>query len=191
MYIVFSNPVLMLAPCDLNLPISDINRNSSDVLCEDADGDGFYFWGLGPKPSSCPEWVSDTPDGDDSNINYGAMDEYGNLDVLPDGVTIKTNICYTADSIITQRIGIVNGGTLTISATSTLSGNAKIRVCEGGTLIADGGTLSDADIDLIPTSTLILRNGGTINMASGKTFSAPVGVIVQIDDGEINPYAGT
>ena len=181
----------MLAPCDLNLPISDINRNSSDVLCEDADGDGFYFWGLGPKPSSCPEWVSDTPDGDDSNINYGAMDEYGNLDVLPDGVTIKTNIGYAADSTITQRIGIVNGGTLTISGTSTLSGNAKIRVCEGGTLIVDGGTLSDADIDLIPTSTLILRNGGTINMASGKTFSAPVGVIVQIDDGEINPYAGT
>lgn len=164
---------------------------NSDIVCEDADGDGLYFWGLGPKPTSCPYWVPDTPDGDDSNIKYGIMDYYGNLDVLPDGVTIKTNICYTADSIITQRIGIVNGGTLTISGTSTLSGNAKIRVCEGGTLIVDGGTLSDADIDLIPTSTLILRNGGTINMASGKTLSAPVGVIVQIDEGEINPYAGT
>ena len=171
--------------------ISSMVYSDADIICGDADGDGYYFWGLGPKPTSCPYWIPDTPDGDDSNINFGAMDEYGNLDVLPDGVTIKTNICYTADSIITQRIGIVNGGTLTISATSTLSGNAKIRVCEGGTLIADGGTLSDADIDLIPTSTLILRNGGTINMASGKTLSAPVGVIVQIDEGEINPYAGT
>lgn len=141
--------------------------------------------------TSCPSWVPDTPDGDDSNINLGEMDEYGNIDVLPDGVTIKTNISYAADSTITQRIGIVNGGTLTISGNSTLSGYAKIRVCEGGVLIVDGGSISDADLDLVPTSTLILRNGGTINMASGKSFHAPVGAIVQIESGEINPYGGT
>ena len=141
--------------------------------------------------TSCPSWVPDTPDGDDSNINLGEMDEYGNLDVLPDGVTIRTSISYAADSTITKRIGIVNGGTLTISANSTLSGNAKIRVCEGGTLIVDGGTISNASIELIPTSTLIVRNGGTINLASGKKLKAPVGAIVEVEEGEINPYTGT
>ena len=35
-------------------------------------------------------------------------------------------------------------------------------------------------------STLIIRNNGVINMASGKEFIAPVGTIVNIESGEIN-----
>jgi hypothetical protein len=37
-----------------------------------------------------------------------------------------------------------------------------------------------------PGSTLIIRNNGVINMASGKEFIAPVGTIVNIESGEIN-----
>ena len=56
----------------------------------------------------------------------------------------------------------------------------------GGTLVIDGGTLQNAAITMIPGSTLIIRNGGVINMASGKEFKAPVGAIVTIENGEIN-----
>lgn len=49
----------------------------------------------------------------------------------------------------------------------------------------DGGTIQNADITMVPGSTVILRNGGKINMASGKDFNAPKGVIVNIERGEI------
>ena len=51
-----------------------------DVICEDNDGDGYYWWGLGDKPEwcDCPE----TPDGDDSDNNLGPLDEFGNCIIL-------------------------------------------------------------------------------------------------------------
>ena len=166
--------------------ITSLIYNNDDIICEDADGDGYYFWGVGPKPSHCPSWVPDTPDGDDSNINYGTLDNYGHLDALPSGITIKTPVTYSSNSSTSYRLGIVNGGSLTITETTTLTGNSKIRVCEGGALIVDGGTLQNADITMVPGSQLIVRNNGIINMASGKTFEAPEGVVINIENGEIN-----
>lgn len=161
------------------------NYTDNDIICEDADGDGYYFWGIGEKPTNCPSWVPDTPDGDDSNINYGALDEYGNLEQLPAGITIKTMITYVGNYTLTHRIGIVNGGTLRITGTRTLAGNAKIRVCEGGTLIVDGGSLLNANLELIPGSQVIVRNNGRINMATGVSFDAPQGVVVNVENGNI------
>lgn len=177
---------------NMNLPhyisgkITCMNYNDSDIICEDADGDGYYFWGIGPKPSNCPSWVPDDPDGNDSDINYGPMDEYGHLEQLACGLTIDTQTSYTGSQTLSCRLGIVNGGILTISGTTTMSGNATIRVCEGGILIVDGGTIENADLALVPGCTLILRNGGIINLAAGKTFEAPIGAIVTIESGEIN-----
>jgi hypothetical protein len=79
----------------------------------------------------------------------------------------------------------VNGGTLTITRTTTLTGNAKIRVCEGGILIIDGGALQNADITMVPGGKLIIRHGGLITMASGKRLIAPKGAIIQIEEGHI------
>ena len=65
-------------------------------------------------------------------------------------------------------------------------GDAKIRVCKNGTLIVDGGTIQNANLKLVPGCHLIVRNNGTINMASGLSFDAPVGAIIDIDEGIIN-----
>lgn len=118
--------------------------------------------------------------------SYGPMDKYGHLASLPDGITIKTAVPYETDSTTTKRIGIVENGTLTITGTTTLAGDAKIRVCEGGTLIVDGGTLNNAKIELVPGGHLIVRNNGTINMAMEEDFEAPIGAIVDIEHGSIN-----
>lgn len=48
-------------------------------ICSDNDGDGYYFWGLGNRPSNLPEWAPKQRDGDDSNAQYGPMDNYGYL----------------------------------------------------------------------------------------------------------------
>ena len=38
---------------------------------------------------------------------------------------------------------------------------------------------------MVPGSTLIVRNNGVVNMATGNTFKAPVGAILNIESGEI------
>ena len=185
-YILFNDLSKMREPYYLTRPYCTIDNSNNVVNYSDNDGDGYYFWGIGPKPSNCPSWVPDTPDGDDSNINYGSIDSYGILDELPEGITIKTPVTYPSNSSTSYRYGIVNGGTLTITGTTTLIGDSKIRVCEGGILIVDGGTLQDADITMVPGSTLIVRNNGVVNIATGKAFVAPKGAVVNIESGEIN-----
>ena len=163
----------------------------NDIVCSDADGDGLYFWGIGPKPSNCPSWVPDIPDGDDSNINYGAIDSLGFLQELPPGITIDHFESYTPIySTSSYRYGIVNGGTFAIYGELELIGNAQIRVCEGGTLLVEGGILNNADIVMLPGSQLILKDEGVINMASGKKLVVPKGATVNIESGEINNYIG-
>jgi C1A family cysteine protease len=185
-YVLFNTDSCFIQPCYAKMPVRSRIYSNNDIAITDADGDGYYFWGLGNKPAHCPSWVPETSDGDDSDINYGPMDDYGHLATLPDGITIKTAVTDSIDSTTTKRIGIVENGTLTITGTTTLAGDAKIRVCENGTLIVDGGTLNNAKIDLVPGSHLIVRNNGTINMATGEEFAAPIGAIVDIEYGSIN-----
>ena len=75
---------------------------------------------------------------------------------------------------------------LTISATTVMTDDAKIRVCENGTLIVDGGTIQNANIELIPGCHVIVRNNGIINMASGVSFNAPQCAVVDVEYGSIN-----
>ena len=184
-YVVSDNHNMNVRKC-LDGKITSLIYNDSNIVCSDADGDGYYYWGPIGKPSHCPSWVPDTPDGDDSNINYGPIDAYGFLQSLPAGTTIKTAVTYNSNNTITQHLGVVSGGIITVKATSTMSGNGKIRVCEGGKLIVDGGTLQNANLELVPGSQVTIKNNGKINMASGKTFEAPEGVIVDIPYGSIN-----
>ena len=161
--------------------------SDSDIICVDSDGDGYYYWGIGEKPSHCPEWVPDTPDGDDSNINNGPIDDYGNIAPLsPNGITINSSVTYNSNISLSNRIGIVENGVLTISATTVMTDDAKIRVCENGTLIVDGGTIQNANIELIPGCHVIVRKNGIINMASGVSFNAPQGAVVDVEYGSIN-----
>lgn len=57
-------------------PVTSSVRTEADVRCIDADGDGYYTWGLGTKPAHCPA-SPDRPDGDDSNPNLGPLNIYG------------------------------------------------------------------------------------------------------------------
>ena len=172
--------------CCPNGKIARVGHSDAEIICEDADGDGYYFWGVGSKPTHCPSWVPDTPDGNDSDINYGPVDSLGVLTHLPYGITIDDERYFLHDATETIRYGIVNGGSLEINACLTMSGDASIRVCEGGTLIVDCGSIINADITLVPGSTLIIRNDGIISMANGKKFEAPIGVNVIIEEGRIN-----
>lgn len=45
------------------------------TICEDKDGDGYYNWGIGSKPSTCPTGIPDREDWDDSIKGLVSLDQ--------------------------------------------------------------------------------------------------------------------
>lgn len=64
-------------------PITTLHRDESDVQCRDWDGDGYYYWGIGPKPAHCPP-CPDEPDGDDTNPSFGPLSDNGTCTIIDD-----------------------------------------------------------------------------------------------------------
>jgi len=58
----------------IQTPINSLIYTEQNIQCLDADGDGFYNWGIGPKPLSCPT-CPDEEDCDDSDPLLGPYDE--------------------------------------------------------------------------------------------------------------------
>ena len=75
---VFEESMERIMVFTIDNPIYSMNYSSGSIPCSDFDSDGFYYWGLGPKPSYCPV-CSDQPDGDDSDPCVGPMDENGHI----------------------------------------------------------------------------------------------------------------
>ena len=196
-YLVFSDMIgnnsnvtipLMLLPSSLGLPIISMNHNDDDIIVEDEDGDGYFNWGIGEKPEGCPPWIPDTRDGDDSDNTKGSMNEYGHLSSIP----IRETWVLTSDIVLTYNkemifgsIVIPNGCTLTLTGSAILMGTTTITVQDGGCLILDGCILANAAINMHSGSSLFLRNGATIYSRKDNDFFAPLGCVVEIEQGEI------
>ena len=82
-----------------------------------------------------------------------------------------------------SNIHIKHGGQLTIQSNITLMGNSQLIVESGGTLIIDGGALSNVDLTLKAGAYLHILNGGIIVIKN--KFEATVGATVDIDSGQI------
>ena len=163
------------------------NYTDNDIICSDEDGDGYYFWGIGPKPSWCPSWVPNTPDGNDSNSSKGCMDQYGNLESLSTSntLTISGNVIYTSSQTLKYNIRIPSNTSLTIKNTLNLFGRVKIYIESNGQLIVDGGIVTNADISLSSGGKITLKNGGIIVMQTGKNFNVPTNALLDITNGKI------
>lgn len=183
----------MTTPSYLGLPIISMNYTDNDIIVEDADGDGFFNWGISEiKPDGCPSWIPDTPDGDDSDNTKAIMDEYGHLSSIRPGGTVTLTNDYTISNtnvMLYDSFIIPYGRTFTISGPVMCMGNSTITVQSGGNLIVDGGVLANAAIILSPNSTVTIDNGGEIYTRPGYDFTAPVGCVVEVEEGSINgPY---
>ena len=77
--ILFNDQSCFSQPFYAKTPVTSLNYSDSNIAVTDSDGDGYFFWGIGDRPSHCPSWAPLTPDGDDSDYTKGPMDEYGNL----------------------------------------------------------------------------------------------------------------
>lgn len=167
----------------------------SDIVCEDADGDGYYFWGVSDvKPSYCPSWVSDIKDGNDADYSKGKLllentPVIGELETLnPNGTSdlvISDNIIFTTRQSRYSHIRISSGGKLTIKNILNLFGRVTVTIESGGELVIDGGVVTNADINMASGGKITLINGGKLVMRTNTDFIVPTGALADIQDGEI------
>lgn len=174
--------------------ITSLLHSNSDVLCEDRDGDGYYFWGIGNKPSNSPTWVPDVADGNDNDCSQGQLyltDPYtiGSLESLTPSsntpITISGNTYYSSRYSVYSNINITSGGTLTVSNILNLFGRVTITIQSGGHLIIDGGVITNANIIFASGGKLTIKNGGKLVMRTSTNFYAPIGALLDITNGEI------
>lgn len=186
-FILFNDLNKMREPYYITRPFCTIHTSNNAVNCSDLDGDGYYFWGIGPKPSWCPSWVPNTPDGNDNNSSKGSMDQYGNLETLSTNntYTISGNVTYTSSQSFKCNIKIPSNTSLTIKNTLNLFGKVKIYIESNGQLIVDGGVVTNADINLSSGGIINLKNGGIIVMQTGKDFTVPTNALLDITNGKI------
>lgn len=69
------------------------------IPCNDKDGDGYYWWGIGAKPSSCPTSSPNERDGNDADACLGPLDA-NYVEVKLSGPGCITNIFdYAKDNL--------------------------------------------------------------------------------------------
>lgn len=190
-YVIFEHPSFQHTHLNVSSNIHSLRYDSDDVICEDRDGDGYYFWGLGEKPAHCPSCAPDTPDGDDSNPNLTVMNEYGQFLSMQTrtGEMIFTNTTWNANDTLCGDVYIQDYATLTITnANITLHPLSHILIEAGSTLIVDNSTIVNAEIVVNAGGSLIVRNNGIIQQGEDDKVDIQLGGTLQILSGEIRVF---
>lgn len=176
----------------IQTPVVSMNYSDDDIVVSDEDGDGYYFWGLGPKPAHCPDWVPDIPDGDDSDYTKGPMDEYGRLrDLDPnlnDTVFINTDSVCSKKNFIYNHTVIKSGASLTLRGQTTFYRDATLTVEDGASFVVDAAYVENADISVKPGGTVKVINNGVIRICKGKDYILPLGASMEVNNGIIFTY---
>lgn len=187
-YLIFDDVNMQKSHCIVDGNVNSVIYSQEDVVCEDRDGDGYYFWGLGDKPAHCPSCAPEIPDGDDSNPDLTVMNEYGQFlpQLVQSDEIITTNTLWSVDDTLCGDVYIQNNATLTITnASITLHPLSHILVEEGATLIVDNSTIINAEIIVNAGGNLIVRNNGIIQEGEDDKVDIQLGGLMQIESGEI------
>lgn len=184
---VVGDPYSFYAFYKITGKITSLNYTDDDIIVEDADNDGYYFWGIGERPSSLPAWVPALPDGDDSNPDYGPIDQYGHLQeiTLETPLEITTDKCWTENNYLYSNIIISNGGSLTIKSDIILYKDATIIVESGGNLTVDSGSISQANIRIKAGANMSIQNNGKVMLSTADDFVTETGATLNITKGGI------
>lgn len=188
LYVVYENDNIRNFSYRLPYPVTVSTLTTNDIVCEDSDNDGYYFWGLGPKPENCPICCPDVPDGDDSNPQLTEMDSYGNFSsyTFPYPTTqISSDIIWNTNQLICGNIIITNNASLIISAQLTMNPAAKIIVKDGGTLVVDAGSIVNANIEVQDTGKLRLLNNGVLYLKQFGKINVHIGAEANMEYGQV------
>ena len=169
--------------------ISSLQYDDTDILITDEDGDGFYFWGIGNKPSGLPDWIPDSPDGNDADPNKGPLDAFGfEQDLSPsslESIVIREKTIWNTRKQVNPNLIVKDGGELTISAAVFMNRDSKIIVEAGGCLIVDGGIINQTCMKICSGGKFILRNNGQLKRKDADVFETELGSEILIESGTI------
>lgn len=167
----------------LDSPVITQTTNQPIIICQDLDGDGYYNWGIGPKPASCTSTLPE--DCDDSNPGLGpSKPDYSCtclLNYSMDTLYLDGTNFWDSEIAINKPVVIRNGASLKITKTIYFHYNSTLIVRPGGSLIIDGGKLTKAcnefwngvqvwgksnkPQNILYQGKLTIINGGTIEFA--------------------------
>lgn len=131
-YVIYEDYAAMLTPVVFYGPpfVQSQDRLPSEIgdsLCAkytDSDGDGYFVWGKGQRPTDLPSWAEDEQDGDDSNGFLGPMNEFGILQENTynptDTIYIRNDMIFNHVVFLRSPLVVCNGATLKV--TSRISG---------------------------------------------------------------------
>ena len=165
MYIVFASPMVEFKN-DMYYFAGHLQSTVYDDtqrLVEDYDGDGFYSWGIGPRPFTVPTWAPAQADGDDSDYSKGPMDSYGNpLNIsLGNTVILTGNRTWNTERYYYNSFTLLTPNkTLYITAPITLYRGAIINLYRNK-LEINGGSLINASIRA-RQAIVTIKNGGEV-----------------------------
>jgi hypothetical protein len=158
----------------INLRTANAVTSSKSVTVNcpaDQDGDGRVYWGLGPKPATCPSGTSDLEDNEfDNNPLEGARDAYGNFTPLP----IPASYITVSES--TGKIALCPSQTYVIRATTSPSTTVleySWVMPSGVTLVSTSGNTATVSTSSTYTTGQIgvkLRNAGGWSVYKYSTF---------------------
>jgi hypothetical protein len=149
-------------------PITQPSSTNFNVVCTDADGDGYCWWGIDKRPSNgCPVTSHLEEDSDDSNSLLGPYDATFNSTIISDCPSVPLIGTITQPNC-TEATGSVVLGGLPVSGTWTLTRSP------GGTPDTGSGT----------STTILGLSEGTYNFtvtnASGCSSDTSANVVINV-----------
>lgn len=169
--------------------ITSLSYIDNDIVVEDKDGDGYYYWGLS-KPSFIT--ISDTlKDGNDSDPTLGSIDDYGNLKEITDTMTYSPtiydfNINLYSPLQFFGDIIIESGGQLRVCSKIFMTTDSQIVIKDGGQLIVpSAGLIRNANIKVESGGSLVIEGNGVIEKSLNDSIDIEVGATFDFTYGEI------
>ena len=148
------------------MPIISRNMTDADIICEDNDGDGYFYWGISENPPiALPSWAHTEKDGDDSNFRDGPMNQYGENQPLSPNINswnIQSTVLFEEDMMWDRYVEIKNGGTVIIKKEVHCLPGTCWYVESGGTLIIRGGKLINPFITISSGANVIIEDNGEL-----------------------------
>lgn len=121
----------------IGLPVWD-DSVSLERKCLDKDKDGYYSWGIGQKPSTCPLLCSDQEDWNDNRNRIGPKDaNYNGIEISPQMVVQRgLGLGTIIENGSLDLIGGDSGNDVVYNYQITNSGTAQLNLDQ--TLLGDG-----------------------------------------------------
>ena len=144
------------------------------------------------KPAHCPNWVPDTPDGDDSDYTKGPLDENGFPADIPSMISdsiiyITQDTEWSLRKYVYHKVYVYGQKTLRITNDINFYRGTGIYLASGSKLIVDGGSLIDVSINFVGTSgtSIEIIHDGSIKTLDSQDFAVPLGVSLIVQNGKI------